>query len=54
MDGRKWPKLVVWVVIFGLVTWWVATEGQEDPGIAAAIGAFAASAVVYGIARMRR
>lgn len=53
MLSRRWPELVAWAVTFGLVTWWVTTEGKEGPGIAAATGAVAASAVGYGIIRLR-
>lgn len=54
MWNRRRPELVAWAVTFGLVTWWVATEGEGSPGIAAATGALTASAVGYGIARLRK
>lgn len=54
MWNRGWPELVAWTVTFGLVTWWVVAEGKEGPGIAAATGALTASAVSYGIIRLRK
>lgn len=51
---RKRLLMAAWAVTFGLVTWWVATEGRAGAGVAAALGAIVASVVVYGLDRVRR
>jgi hypothetical protein len=54
MKVRVRLALVVWAVTFGLVTWWVVSEGGETVGPAATVGAVVASLLAFAAFRLRK